>query len=215
MKIEQIVCNAFQENCYVAWDEATKMCAIIDPGMATEYEWAKVRDYIKQNELTVVHILLTHCHIDHLLGTGFCIAEYGLPVSGPLIDQKHLPSPEMQAGLFGVGLRTQPEQVTCGMSEGNDIKVGDITVRIMDCPGHSFSGLCYYFVEAGVLFTGDVLFQGSVGRSDFGAEMGCNGPQLSEAILHKLFVLPRETKVYPGHGPMTTIGYEYDYNPYV
>lgn len=215
MKIEQFVCNAFQENCYVAWDEATMKCAIIDPGMATEFEWAKVRDYIKSNGLKVEHILLTHSHIDHLLGTGFCAKEYGIEVSGSIIDQTHLPSPEKQASLFGIGLRTEPARITQSLHEGFDIKVGNLNVKVLDCPGHSFSGLCYYFASEGVLFTGDVLFQGSVGRSDFGAEMGCNGPQLSQAILHKLFVLPKETYVYPGHGPMTTIGYEYNYNPFV
>jgi len=215
MKIEQFVCNAFQENTYVAWDEATHKCAIIDPGMATEFEWAKVRDYIAANELEVEHILLTHSHVDHLLGTGFCVEAYGIPVSGSVSEQRFLPNAAKQAQMFGLGLRTTPAQITRNLNDCDTFQLGSLKVEVIDCPGHSFAGLCFYIASEGVLFSGDVLFCGSVGRSDFGAEMGCNGPGLAEAILKRLFFLPAETKVYPGHGPMTTIGYEYNYNPYV
>jgi len=215
MKIEQFVCNAFQENTYVVIDEATRKCAIIDPGMATEYEFAKVRDFIADNNLEVEHILLTHSHVDHLLGTGFCTEYYGVPVSGSISEQSHLPNAAMQAQLFGLGLRTTPSQITRNLSDGDTFLLGNVECRVIDCPGHSFAGLCYYFATQGVLMSGDVLFCGSVGRSDYGAEMGCNGPALAQAVLHKLFTLPHDTKVYPGHGPMTTIGYEYNYNPYI
>lgn len=215
MKIEQFVCNAFQENTYVVSDEATGKCAIIDPGMATDFEFAKVRDYISAHQLEVEHILLTHSHLDHLLGTGYCTSHYGVPVSGSVSEQSHLPNPEMQSRLFGLGLRTVPSPITCHLNDGDVLKVGSLECRVIDCPGHSFAGLCFYFAGEGVLLSGDVLFCGSVGRSDFGAEMGCNGPQLAKAIVSKLFVLPASTRVYPGHGPMTTIGYECNYNPYV
>lgn len=214
LKIEQFVCNAFQENTYVVWDEETHKCAIIDPGMSTSLEWSKVRDYISSLELSVEYVLLTHAHVDHLMGTGFCVNEYGVDVYGSLSEQSHLPAPQKQANMFGVELKTQPAAINKNISDAESLHLGNIEIQVIDCPGHSFAGLCYYFVGEGVLFTGDVLFCNSVGRSDFGSHMGCNGPMLAEGIVKKLLILPAETHVFPGHGPMTTIDYEMKYNPY-
>ncbi|MDO4496681.1 MAG: MBL fold metallo-hydrolase [Bacteroidales bacterium] len=214
MKIEQFVCNPFSENTYVVTDEETLQCAIIDPGMCSSLEWAKVRDYIRNNN-TVQHILLTHSHVDHLLGAGYCTQEYGVEVSGSMTDQTHLPDARWQAGAFGVDCELRPAAITRNLAEGDTFLLGNLEVQVIDCPGHSFAGLCYYIPREGCLFTGDVLFCGSVGRSDFGEFMGCNGRLLAEGIVQKLFALPAETLVYPGHGPSTSIGYERDNNFYL
>lgn len=215
MKIETFVFNPFQENTYVVADETTGMCAIVDPGMCNVAEMQRLDRYITSNGLTVQHILLTHFHVDHVLGSAQCCRKYGVGLSGSVSEQRHMPDAAWQASAFGIEMNEAPAPITHNLSEGDRFMIGSLEVEVIDCPGHSFAGLCFYIASEGVLMSGDVLFCGSVGRSDFGAFMGCNGPQLADNISRKLLTLPPSTLVYPGHGSTTTIGYEAEWNPYV
>jgi len=214
MKIKSFVNNPFQENTYVVSDDASKECIVIDPGMSNEWEWGKVRDYITAEGLSVKAIWLTHCHVDHEMGTGYLTDAYGVAVAGPLEDYLKLPTAEMQAQLFGVPFDKAVAPVTVNVHEGDKLYVGQTEVQVLDVPGHSHHGLCYYFPSEEVLFTGDVLFYGSIGRSDFGRAMGGDGEALIDGIRCKLLSLPPTTQVNPGHGPATSIGFEIEHNPY-
>lgn len=215
IEVVQFRCNEFVENCYVAYDVDTKEAIIIDPGMKYQQEWKQVKDFISNNALKPCHILLTHYHIDHILGTGLCAQEYNLQISGSLEDQLGLPTPEMQGSLFGLETDNKIERISIDLKEGDYITIGKSIIKVIDCPGHSFHGLCYYLPEEKILFTGDVLFYCSVGRSDFGEDMGCNGQRLVYDIATKLLVLPKDVTIYPGHGPKTSVGQEATYNPFI
>ena len=217
MRVKFFCCNPFQELCYVAWDEATRHAMAVDPGMCCDAEWNKVHRFLLDNELTLDGVLITHNHADHIMGTGYITRQYpGVPVYGSMEDQNHLPSVAQQNVMFGIDVEHHYAPISHNLMEGDELSLGNAAegpssvhrIQVLDCPGHSHHGLCYYFVDDQILFSGDVLFAGSVGRSDFGPMMGCNGPLLIDGIRRKLLTLPADVRVYPGHGMNTTIGYE-------
>lgn len=228
MKASQFVVNAFQENCFVVFDEVSRRCMIVDPGMSKESEFRRVDKYIREMQLSVQHIVFTHFHLDHVMGAGFCVQEYGVGVSGSDDEQRLMPEAYMQGQFFGVACPHEVPKIEHPLYEGDRFVLGyseeeaaqlgvtpGVEFQVIDCPGHSFHGYCYYAPEAKMLFSGDVLFRISVGRSDFGDYMGCNGQLLLSSIATKLFTLPQDVVVYPGHGPKTDIGTELNCNPYV
>ena len=206
--------NSFSENTYVLADAESNECVILDPGMSNEQEWTVVRDCISSHGLKVTGIWLTHCHVDHELGTKYVSKEYNLPVCGPIEDYEKLPTARLQALFFGIPFANSVVPVTVNINEGDKLHIGQIEVQVFDIPGHSHHGLCYYLPSEETLFTGDVLFCRSIGRSDFGPSMGCDGEALVDGIRCKLLNLPPTTIVYPGHGPTTTIADEVEQNPY-
>ena len=224
MKVKQFIFNPFQVNCYLLADERTKECVLIDAGMSNQRELRAVTDFIGQEKLTLKAVWLTHCHLDHVMGTGLLANAVDAPIGGPVEDSLGLPDAESQARMFGLMLSNEVaplaknikegDVLKVGENEGDRLKIGQIEVQVYDIPGHSFHGLCYYLPSEGVLFTGDVLFCCSMGRSDFGPGFGCDGEALVDGIRCKLMSLPPETVVYPGHGPATTIGQEIKCNPY-
>lgn len=217
LKVEYFVCNPFQEQCYVVWDEETLHCLIIDPGMASQNEWLRVHHFISSHELILQSVLVTHSHIDHVMGSGFIHAEYPeVPIFGSMEDQDRMPSIALQNQLFGLGIETHWTPISRNLIGGEQWTfAGNHRIAVYDCPGHSFHGLCYYFPDDEMIFAGDVLFCCSVGRSDFGPSMGCDGRKLVQGIVQNLLTLPTSVVVYPGHGPNTTIGNEATYNPYI
>lgn len=215
MKVAQFRCNEFAENCYVAYDEETKDAFIVDPGMKYEQEWNAVRNFVESNGLKVQHLLVTHYHIDHILGTQRCVDEYGVKVTGSLEESLALPEPRLQAIMFGLEYDCNIAIVKNDVKEGDVLCCGSHKIEVKDCPGHSFHGLCYYLPEDKIVFTGDVLFFCSIGRSDFGPEMGGDGNKLVEGIKTKLLTMPDDVTVFPGHGPKTNIGQEKRCNAFV
>lgn len=215
LKVSVFQCNAFQENCYLVWDEASRDAFVIDPGFASEWEWQRVAQQLQSSSLTLRAVLLTHNHADHCLGSAFPARLCQSEVCGSVEDQNHMPSVGAQAFAFGLDVSPQWSPITHDLHEGDSLQLGGSRVEVIDCPGHSHHGLCYYFPADKLLFSGDVLFYGSVGRSDFGPSMGGNGPLLRQSIIDKLLTLPADVIVYPGHGPQTTIGTESTYNPYL
>jgi len=221
LKIETFVCNPFSELCYVVWDETSRLAFVVDPGMASDAEWQRVKRCIDEKALNVQFVLQTHGHSDHCMGSAYVARTYNIHICGSMEEQAHMPSVQVQNAYFGIDLPLHWLPIDKNLIEGDVLWLGEAEaegshrIEVLDCPGHSFHGLCFYLPQDQVLFSGDVLFCGSLGRSDFGLSMGCNGPLLVNGIVTKLLTLPTETIVYPGHGPTTTIGYEATYNPYL
>lgn len=224
MKVETFQFNPIQTQCYVVSDTDSRSCLVIDPGMSCDTEWERLNRYLRINVLTPEAVLLTHNHSDHTMGVGYLTREYpGLPVYGSVDDQNHLPPIEIQNRFFGLHAEVHYAPITHNLMDGDRLcfplnsvaSAASHELRVIDCPGHSHHGLCFYFPDDKLLFSGDVLFYCSVGRSDFGPAMGGNGPLLVRNIVQKLLTLPADVRVFPGHGPTTTIGTEATYNPYL
>jgi hydroxyacylglutathione hydrolase len=201
--------NPYQENTYILYDE-TGQCAIIDPGMYTAAEQNAVVNFIRDNKLTPVLLLNTHCHIDHVLGNKFVFDQYGLK------PQFNIGEQEIMDAVVGyapsMGFRYDPSPLPeVYLPETGTINFGNTTLELIFAPGHSPAHLCFYNRADNILIGGDVLFRGSVGRSDL---PGGNHALLIKNIEEKLFTLPGDCTVYPGHGPETTIAYEKETNPF-
>lgn len=220
LHVETFVCNPFSEQCYVVWDETTRLAFVVDAGMSSDTEWNRVCRCIEDHQLKLQFVLQTHCHTDHCMGSSYLTRTYNVSIYGSMDEQSHMPSLQIQNNAFGIDVPLHWSPIDKNLLDGDVLWLGDPDavnshrIEVLDCPGHSFHGLCFYFPQDKILFSGDVLFCGSVGRSDFGTVMGGNGPQLIQNIVQKLLALPADTLVYPGHGPTTTIGYEATYNPY-
>jgi len=207
--IRSFVNNPYQENTYILYDD-TRECAIIDPGMYTAPEQNAVTNFIRDNQLKPVLLLNTHCHIDHVLGNKFVFDQYGLKPQfhpGELPVLSAVPSYAPQMGIR-YELSPLPDHF---LSETGTVSFGNTELELIFAPGHSPAHLCFYDEADNLLIGGDVLFKGSIGRTDL---MGGNYDQLIENIEQKLFTLPADCTVYPGHGPETTIGFEKKHNPF-
>ncbi len=201
--------NPYQENTYILSDESGE-CAIIDPGMYTGGEQNAVVDFIRENQLKPVLLLNTHCHIDHVLGNKFVFDQYGLK------PQFHQGEASVLAAVPAyaphMGIRYQPSPLPDHyLPETGTIAFGNTELQFIFAPGHSPAHLCFYDKARNLLVGGDVLFKGSIGRSDL---PGGNYDLLISNIREKLFTLPEDCVVHPGHGPQTTIGFEKKHNPF-
>jgi len=210
MTIKTFTFSPFMENTYVAYDD-TKECVIIDPGCVTDAEQLTLSQFISDNQLTVKHLINTHLHLDHAFGNLFVEKTYGVEAQAHKADEFLLQQISSQAEAFGMRYNEKPE-LKRFLVESDTISFGHTTLTSIHVPGHSPGSLCFYDAASATLFAGDVLFQGSIGRTDL--PQG-NYEQLIEGISKKLFILPDETTVYCGHGTTTTIGYEKVYNPYL
>ena len=210
INIERFACNMLQENCYVVSD-STKECVIIDCGAYYEEERKAIKQYIDGNGLKPVHLLVTHGHLDHNFGNRFVADEYGLKpeVSGG--DSRLMENLGEQAQAFNVKLDCEMPPVGHYFDEGDEIKFGNHTFKVISTPGHSRGSVCLYCKEENVLFSGDTLFKGSIGRTDF------EGGSMLQIIqsLRMLAQMPDSTVVLSGHGEQTTIGFELAHNPYM
>ena len=211
MKIESLVCNMLQENCYVVSDE-TKECVIIDCGAFYEEERRALVEYIRNNDLKPVHLLATHGHLDHNFGNDTIFKEFGLKPEIAQADEAWITNYKEQAmKLYGMTLEMEMPEVGHFLSDKERILFGNHTLEVMETPGHSPGSVVFYCEEENVLFTGDTLFQMTIGRTDL------EGGSMMQIIqsLRIIAQLPDNTKVYPGHGYTTTIGYELSRNPYM
>lgn len=208
--VKTLTFNAYSENTYILYDE-TKDCVIVDPGMYEGYEQNELAAFIKANGLKPVLLLNTHCHLDHVFGNKFVFDTYGLKPQfnkGELPILQAVPGYAPQMGFSHYELSPEPDTF---LPETGTISFGNSTLTLIFAPGHSPAHLCFYSAADHILIGGDVLFYGSIGRTDLPRG---NHQQLIQNINDKLFVLPDETKVYPGHGPATSIGYEKQHNPF-
>lgn len=211
MEIKRFEFNFFGENTYVIWDASSHEAAIVDPGMVNAEETNLIEDFIATHSLSVRYILLTHAHVDHTFGIDILKEKYHAPV---LAHKADLPLGQMrgqQAEMFHLPMKLGPVEIDRFISAGTTLNLGNERIEVIETPGHSPGGVCYYVPESSFILTGDTLFQGSIGRTDL---PGGNHNTLLRSISTGLFNLPDNTVVYPGHGPATTIGKEKRTNPF-
>lgn len=209
--IKKLVFNMFMENSYIIFDEATKECAVIDPGCSSEDEEKKMSAYIEERNLSVKFLLNTHCHIDHIFGNRFIKEKYNVPFYAPEQDLLLLEHADKQAAAFGIEIAPQPKPDHY-ITEFTHLSLGDSGITFLFTPGHTPGEYCLYFKKEKICISGDVLFQRGIGRTDL---WGGDYNTLINSIKKKLFTLPDDVIVYPGHGENTTIGEEKKDNPFL
>jgi glyoxylase-like metal-dependent hydrolase (beta-lactamase superfamily II) len=206
MKIEKFVLGSMGTNCYLIINEETKELIIIDPATCPDY----VVSHVNSNGYIPRAIFLTHAHFDHVMGIDGWVKEFGIPVYLHEEEKKVLEDPELNlSGVFGASYSYS--DVKC-LKDGQELEVSGFIFKVIHTPGHTCGGCCYYCADEGVLISGDTLFYQSVGRSDF--PTGSMGT-LVRSIKEKLFCLPEDVMVYPGHNDATCIADEKKYNPFV
>jgi hydroxyacylglutathione hydrolase len=209
LSVQCFTFNPFDENTYVLFDE-TQEAVIIDPGCSNRAEEAELSDWIKSQSLSVRRILLTHSHIDHILGAYFVKDKYRVPLCIYPKDEATLLSGKVVAAMYGIGNFTPVEHDEF-LSEGDPVRFGNTTLSVLFVPGHAPGHVAFYNVPQKIVIGGDVLFRSSIGRTDL---PGGNFDTLITSIHQKLFTLPDDVVVYPGHGPETSIGEEKISNPF-
>jgi len=210
LTVQPFTFNPVQENTYVVYNEKGQ-CCIIDPGCYFAKEEQQLKDFVAQNELKPVYLLNTHCHLDHIFGNRFIHKTFGL-----LLYLNKLEKPVLEYGPTSGQLWQMPfdnyDAELKFIDEGDDIRLGDDVLHVLFTPGHSPGHISFYSKENKFVISGDVLFEGSVGRTDL---PGGSFEILEESIRTKLYTLPEDTIVHPGHGGSTTIGDEMKSNPFV
>jgi hydroxyacylglutathione hydrolase len=209
LEIKKIVCNDFQVNTYIVYDE-TKQAIIIDPGCYNKAEEKELEDFIKNNDLEPKYIVNTHAHIDHIIGNAFCKKTYDIPlIAHPESIDFYKSSFEM-ALAFGFQMEETlfPDEF---FDEGNTLDFGQSSLKILSVPGHANGSLALYSKKDKLVFVGDVLFSGSIGRTDLPTG---NHALLLQMIEEKIFTLDDEVRVFPGHGEETTVKKEKQSNPF-
>jgi len=201
--------NPYQENTIILYGDSGE-CAIIDPGMSNAAEQNAVVNFIKAHNLKPTLLLNTHCHIDHVLGNRFVFDQWGLKPQFHRGELEVLSVVPVWAEQTGMRYELSPLPDVF-LPETGTVSFGNTTLELIFAPGHSPAHLCFYNRKDNILVGGDVLFRGSIGRTDL---PGGNHLLLLKNIEEKLFTLPGDCVVYPGHGPETTIGYERDTNPF-
>jgi glyoxylase-like metal-dependent hydrolase (beta-lactamase superfamily II) len=209
LKIRSFVFNPFQENTFILYDE-TKDCIIVDPGCVEEAEKKELTDFIQHHGLNVKLLVNTHCHIDHVLGNYFVKEQYKTRLLIHKDEEPGLKAVRVYAPNYGF-YQYQDTTPDGYLEEGEVVKFGNQILKVLFIPGHAPGHIGFYDEKNRIVIAGDVLFYNSVGRTDL---PGGNFDTLIDSIHHKLFVLPDDVKVYPGHGPETTIGFEKRTNPF-
>lgn len=210
IQVQAFTFNPFGENTYLLFDE-TKECVVVDPGCHNYEERKILKDFIEAQQLKVVHLLNTHAHIDHVLGNEFIKRTYNVKLH---LHQKDLPllnNAANRAEYYGFP-NYEGSTVDVFIEEGDKITFGNSTLDILFVPGHAPGHVAFVNVEQNICISGDVLFKSSIGRTDFPL---CSYEDLQKSIRTKLYTLPAEVVVYPGHGTTTTIGFERKHNPFI
>lgn len=210
LTVQSFTFNPVQENTYVVYNDK-KECCIIDPGCYFASEEQELKSYIVNNGLQPVYLLNTHCHLDHIFGNRFVSKTFGLELYMHRLDK-----PVLEYGPVSGQMWQLPFDNYDGplhfLEEGDVVKLGEDELRILFTPGHSPGSISFYNQPEKFIISGDVLFQGSIGRTDL---PGGDFETLEESIKRKMYTLPADVIVYSGHGPSTTIGDEMKTNPFV
>lgn len=210
MKIEKFVVNPLGENSLIISDE-TGECIFIDPGFYYEEEYQEVKDYVKTNHLKPVKIANTHCHFDHIMGVEFVRKEFNIPFLAHKDDEFWVEKAVGQGQMFNMEMKPV-SPIDSYLEENEFVEFGNTKLKIIHVPGHAPGHVVFYNEKEKILIAGDVLFYGSIGRTDL---PGGHHETLISNIKNKLFDLPDETVVYCGHGPETKLGFEKESNPFL
>jgi len=200
--------TAFEQNCSLIWCDQTKDAAVVDPGG----DLPKIRSAVKDLGLHLKKIILTHAHIDHAGGTAELAEELNIPIEGPhKEDLFWITSLPQQSQMFGFPA-VQSFSPDRWLEQGDQVEIGQETLKVFHCPGHTPGHVVFYHQASDLLLVGDVIFQGSIGRTDFPKG---DFDTLVNSIRTHLWSLPEHTRFIPGHGPMSNIGHEKATNPFV
>ena len=210
IQVKQLVLNPFQENTYILYDQ-TGEAVIIDPGCYTQSDIDEVKWFVDSNQLVVKYLILTHGHIDHILGIESLKELYKVKCFAHADDLPLIEISPKHGLMFGISLEKAPE-IDGFLQDGDTISFGKSIIEVIHTPGHSKGGVCFFLRKEKILFSGDTLFNGSIGRTDL---MGGSFETLIESIINKIFQLGDDVIVYPGRGNSTTIEYERKNNPFV
>lgn len=210
LHIKSFCFGPFQENTFLLWDDNLK-AVMIDPGMYDRDEEAQLMQFIAEKELVISGLWNTHGHIDHVMGNDFCFRKFGLKPLLHRLDLPTLQSGKMVSEMYGLHYSASPEP-TDFVEHGDLLMVGEISCEVLFVPGHAPGHVAFYFSKDKLVVSGDVLFQGSVGRVDL---PGGDAAMLEKSIRNVMYKLPDDTRVYCGHGPETRIGVEKKSNSFV
>ena len=212
LQLEQFVFNPFSENTYVVYDDNAKECVIIDPGCSNAGEENQLFGFIDSHRLKPLMVINTHGHIDHILGNPAVKKKYAISVAAHPNVKNDFKSAERQSHFFGLLFNGTSEMPDRDLKDGEIIKVGESTLEVICTPGHAEGSISLYAEIEGWVFTGDALFSRSIGRTDL---PGGDYETLRNSIKDRLFHLPDDTTVFPGHGESTTIFDEQRYNMFL
>ncbi len=210
LTIKQFTFSPVQENTYILFNEE-KQCIIIDPGCYSSQERNQLKDYVVEHGLQPKYLLNTHCHLDHIFGNRFVATTFGLVLHIHPNEEKVLSMGPTFGDMWGLPFQNYEGDLVF-LKEGDSILLGNDLLEILEAPGHSPGSICFYNRKQQFIIGGDVLFNGSIGRTDL--PMG-DFDTLINSIRTKLWPLPDEVVVYSGHGPTTTIGKEKRSNPFL
>ena len=216
LNVKSFIFNPVCVNTYVVYSDTEGV--IIDCGCLDSSEWSELDDFVQSKSLHITHLLNTHLHLDHVFGNQYATSAYNWMVEANSEDFPMYKDLKQQVSLFfGEQIASTLDYsytslLGPSLYEGAKIPVGDDELEVICTPGHTPGGICFYSRKSGLLFSGDTLFQGSIGRTDLD---GGNYVALIKSIQNKLMILPPETKVYCGHGSPTTIEYEQKFNPFI
>lgn len=210
LQIKKFTFNPFAENTYVIYNEENQSF-LVDPGNVEESETKALQNFISENQLNVKNILLTHAHIDHVLGLQWAYDTYKVPVLMHALDQELLDMNPMTASKYGFLFKPFVGEITF-IEDEDVLQLGAEQLKVYYVPGHAPGHVAFHSEQQSFLVSGDVLFEGSIGRTDL---YKGNLQQLLESIRTKVFILKDETVVYSGHGNSTTVGFEKKYNPFL
>ena len=210
LNVQSFTFNPVQENTYVLYNEE-RLCCIIDPGCYFASEEMALKNFIESNGLKPIFLLNTHCHLDHIFGNRFVAQTYGLPLHLHRLEKQVLDYGPVSGQRWQLPFENYEGDLKF-LEEGDTIFLGKDELHVLFTPGHSPGHICFYDKEARFLIGGDVLFEGSVGRTDL---PGGDFATLEQSIKTRLYTLPEDVIVYPGHGASTTIGDEIKTNPFV
>lgn len=210
MKIQQLVFSPFEVNTYILYDKSRE-CIVIDPACNSKQEQHFLLNFLKEENLKPVKLINTHCHLDHVFGNKFIADTFKLETEASKDEEFNINNAHNAAKLYGIQMDT-PYPIKKFLKEGDTISFGYSQLEILHVPGHTAGSLVFYSEKEKTAIVGDVLFKGSIGRTDL---PGGNFETLISQIKSKLFTLPNNVIVYPGHGPETNIGFEKEFNPFV
>jgi glyoxylase-like metal-dependent hydrolase (beta-lactamase superfamily II) len=211
MELKTFIVNPIQVNCYLMWDES-KEAVLIDCGAWFPNEREQIKEFILSNGLTLKHYLNTHLHFDHIFGNAFIEETFGIKTEANDADWPWAADIKERVSRFGIKYEEEVPALGRILNDGDEITFGTHRIVAIAVPGHSPGSLVYHIPEEKMLFSGDALFHGSIGRTDF---PDSNHYRLVTSIREKLLTLPEETVVYPGHDRKTTIGFEKAYNMFL
>lgn len=212
VKIKTFAVNAFREATYVVYDN-TGEAVVIDCGLSTQNECNRFNEFIEKNNIKIIKLINTHCHVDHLPGVGYVRNRYGVPFCASKMDEPMIQQFEQIAESYGIEVPSPAiNKIDEYITEGDIISFGESQLKVISTPGHTMGGLVFFDKENGNLFTGDSLFKGSIGRTDL---PGGSYEELMDSILKKIVPLAKDITIYPGHGDHTTLSEELIYNPFI